>query len=48
MKQTDLTVDDVITLEWTRGYSSGDGRERPMGVGSNDFYNMFMSSRRVH
>ncbi|GAB3423524.1 RHS repeat-associated core domain-containing protein [Flindersiella endophytica] len=47
-KQTDLAVDDVIPLELTRGYNSGDGRKRPLGMGSNDFYNMFLSSRQQY
>ncbi|WP_431931220.1 RHS repeat-associated core domain-containing protein [Nonomuraea jabiensis] len=48
MNQTDLAVDDVLPLTVNRGYNSGDGRKRAMGIGANDLYNMYLSSRRQY
>jgi YD repeat-containing protein len=41
--QTDLSVNDVIPLTFTRGYNSGDGNERALGNNSNDIYDTFLS-----
>ncbi|MEU7898266.1 polymorphic toxin-type HINT domain-containing protein [Nonomuraea sp. NPDC049152] len=48
LSQTDLTVDDVLPLAVTRGYNPGDVRKRSMGIGSNDQYNMYLSSRKQY
>ncbi|MFC4120496.1 polymorphic toxin-type HINT domain-containing protein [Nonomuraea zeae] len=48
MSQTDLMVDDVLPLAVNRGYNPGDTRKRSMGIGSNDLYNMYLSSRRQY
>lgn len=48
MEQTDLAVDDVMPLTVNRGYNSGDGRKRAMGIGANDMYNMYLSSRHQY
>ncbi|WP_329088017.1 RHS repeat-associated core domain-containing protein [Streptosporangium sp. NBC_01469] len=48
LSQTDLMVDDVMPLTVNRGYNPGDTRKRSMGIGSNDLYNMYLSSRKQY
>jgi len=42
MTKTDLYLPDVIPLEVTRTYSSGDGQLRPFGYGMTSPYSMFL------
>jgi hypothetical protein len=44
MRKTDLVVQDVIPLALTRTYYSGDGGQRPFGLGSTHPYAMFLWS----
>ncbi|MEU7828647.1 RHS repeat-associated core domain-containing protein [Nonomuraea sp. NPDC049129] len=48
LSQTDLMVDDVLPLAVNRGYNPGDTRKRAMGIGGNDLYNMYLSSRKQY
>jgi YD repeat-containing protein len=44
LKKTDLIVHDVIPLELTRTYYSGDNGQRPFGLGSTHPYAIFLWS----
>lgn len=44
--QSDLTLGGFIPIEAQRAYSSGDGRQRPYGMGTMGTYDTFLTSKK--